>query len=337
MFDNCDKRQWQYAFAVIVLASLATRLYKIEEPDHVCWDETHFGKMGSWYINRTFFFDVHPPLGKMLIGLAGHVTGYNGSFAFNKPGDKYFDTPYLGMRIFCALLGAAIPPCAFIAVGSLTQRISAAIFGSSLILFDVGMVTLTQYILLDPPLLCFIIAAFASAVSLQHLEAFSVPWWSCLTCTGFFLACSISVKFVGLFIVLTVGAHTAWDLWDILGNLKVPISTLQRHFIARAICLIALPIVLYVFFFYCHLHRLSKSGNGDGFYSSEFQARLEGNSLYTASMPRQVAYGAKISLKNHRTGGAYLHSHHHLYPEGIHLFLYIADNSLYSINIISKL
>jgi dolichyl-phosphate-mannose--protein O-mannosyl transferase len=34
-------------------------------------------------------------------------------------------------------------------------------------------------------------------------------------------------------------------------------------------------------------------------------------------MPRQLAYGAKITLKNHRTGGGYLHSHWHLYPEGI--------------------
>lgn len=34
-------------------------------------------------------------------------------------------------------------------------------------------------------------------------------------------------------------------------------------------------------------------------------------------MPRQLSYGAVITLKNHRTGGGYLHSHWHLYPEGV--------------------
>ena len=29
----------------------------------------------SRYINRTFFFDVHPPLGKMIIGGVGWITG----------------------------------------------------------------------------------------------------------------------------------------------------------------------------------------------------------------------------------------------------------------------
>lgn len=30
-----------------------------------------------------------------------------------------------------------------------------------------------------------------------------------------------------------------------------------------------------------------------------------------------VSFGAIITLKNHRTGGGYLHSHWHLYPENV--------------------
>lgn len=93
--------------------------------------------------------------------------------------------------------------------------------------------------------------------------------------------------------------------------------TIVKHFLARAMCMIALPIALYVTFFWIHLAVLYKSGNGDGFYSSAFQSTLEGNSLHNASMPRYVAYDAVITVKNHRTGGAYLHSHWHLYPEGV--------------------
>lgn len=34
----------------------------------------------------------------MLIGLSGYLTGYNGTFPFEKPGDKYNGTRYQGMR-----------------------------------------------------------------------------------------------------------------------------------------------------------------------------------------------------------------------------------------------
>lgn len=135
--------------------------------------------------------------------------------------------------------------------------------------------------------------------------------------TGFFLGCSVGVKFVGLFIVAVIGIQTAFDLWRLLGDLTLTVIDLLKHLIARVICLILLPITLYVFFFWIHLQVLSKSGSGDGFFSSAFQSQLEGNSLYNASMPRFVAYGSVITLKNTRTGGGYLHSHWHLYPEGI--------------------
>lgn len=318
-FDDFGRNHLRTVFLVVVCLSLATRLYKITEPDHVCWDETHFGKMGSWYINRTFFFDVHPPLGKMLIALAGKLTGYNGTFPFGKPGDKYEDHSYAGMRIFCALLGSMVPPFSFVIVWELSHSLPAAVLASMLVIFDVGLVTLSQYILLDPILMFFIVGAFMSIVvfKAQENRPFSRAWWTWLVISGAFLSCAISVKFVGLFVVLLVGFYTAYDLWTQLGDLEKPLLLVGKHFVSRALCLIVLPICLYMLYFYIHLQVLYKSGSGDGFFSSEFQSRLKGNSLYMASMPREVAYGAQITLKNHRTGGAYLHSHWHLYPEGL--------------------
>lgn len=35
---------------------------------------------------------------QMLIGLAGYMTGYDGSFPFIRPGDKYEHHNYWGMR-----------------------------------------------------------------------------------------------------------------------------------------------------------------------------------------------------------------------------------------------
>ncbi|CAN8031907.1 unnamed protein product, partial [Ixodes persulcatus] len=331
ILDDRNPRHLRLAFLAILCLALGTRLYKITEPDHVCWDETHFGKMGSWYINRTFFFDVHPPLGKMLIGLSGKLTGYNGTFAFGKPGDKYEDHNYAGMRIFCALLGSMVSPFSFVIVWELSRSLTAAVLSSLLVTFDVGLVTLSQYILLDPILMFFIVGAFMSIVvfkaqqdrqvgsahSVCPFRPFSRIWWTWLVISGMFLSCAISVKFVGLFVVLLVGIYTAHDLWVHLGNLEQSLAQVAKHFASRALCLILLPVCLYMFYFYIHLQVLYKSGSGDGFFSSEFQSRLKGNSLYMASMPRQVAYGAQLTLKNHRTGGAYLHSHWHLYPEGL--------------------
>jgi dolichyl-phosphate-mannose-protein mannosyltransferase len=132
------------ALSTLTVLSLLTRLHQIEIPEWVCWDETHFGKMASWYINRTFFFDVHPPLGKMSISLAGYLTGYNGSFAWDKPGDHFDDHSYLGMRIYCAVLGALLVPLVFETVYSLSRSVKAAIIAAACVLFDTGLITLTR-------------------------------------------------------------------------------------------------------------------------------------------------------------------------------------------------
>ncbi|XP_072164883.1 protein O-mannosyl-transferase 2-like [Diadema setosum] len=305
-------------FSVITILAFATRFYKLSEPDHVCWDETHFGKMGSYYINRTFFFDVHPPLGKMLIGLSGYLTGYDGSFPFEKPGDKYGDTQYIGMRLFCSSLGVSVIPLTYLTVEEMTKSLPAAVLASSLVLFDVGCLTLSRYILLDPILLAFISASVFSLVKFHSCGSspFSPSWWLWMLATGVCLAMAFSVKFVGLFVVLLAGITTAWDLWKLLGDLSLSKMTLLYHLAARVVCLICVPILVYIVLFGVHFRILNHSGNGDGFFSSAFQSSLIGNKLHNISMPDTIAYGSIITLKNQRAGGGLLHSHHHLYPEG---------------------
>ena len=53
---------------------------------HYRFDEVHFGKFASKYIKTQYFVDVHPPLAKLLITLAGFVFGYNGEFEFKDIG-----------------------------------------------------------------------------------------------------------------------------------------------------------------------------------------------------------------------------------------------------------
>lgn len=48
---------------------------------------------------------------------------------------------------------------------------------------------------------------------------------------------------------------------------------------ARALCLIVVPVLFYMFMFQIHFWILNHSGEGDGFMSSEFQHTLGGHGM----------------------------------------------------------
>lgn len=125
---------------------------------------------------------------------------------------------------------AAIIAAAYLLFGSCKLKFKLFLYQYLKFISDVGMLTLNQYILLDPILLCFMTASVLGMVKLskatQVSETFSKRWWYWLFFTGTMLACTISVKFVGLFVVLLVGLHTINDLWIILGDLTKPVVSL---------------------------------------------------------------------------------------------------------------
>ncbi|PRD34820.1 UNVERIFIED_CONTAM: tw [Trichonephila clavipes] len=114
--ESTSDFHWWLIFLALTFLGAATRLYKIEEPDHVCWDETHFGKMASWYINHTFFFDVHPPLAKALGAedlqspLTLGIEIYNQQICLSPvyPGPK---CPLAVINIYSIFMSSLVGPC----------------------------------------------------------------------------------------------------------------------------------------------------------------------------------------------------------------------------------
>ena len=60
------------------------------------FDESHFGRFTNQYTARTYFFDIHPPLGKLAFWLMGLAVGYN-----HPPGQNPSQRPYLSLETDC--------------------------------------------------------------------------------------------------------------------------------------------------------------------------------------------------------------------------------------------
>ena len=267
--------------------------------------------------------DVHPPLAKLLITLAGWLAGFDGEFDFKDIGKDYLEpgVPYVAMRLLPAMLGVLTVPTMFLTLKASGCKTMTAAMGASLLIFENGFVTQSRLILLDSPLIiCTAFTALAwTCFTNQHelgpSRAFDATWWFWLAATGLGLGATVSVKWVGLFTIAWVGSLTVLQLWVLLGDATtVTPRKWFKHFFARAFCLIIIPVAFYVAMFAIHFTCLVNPGDGDGFMSSEFQATL--NSKAMQDVPADVVFGSQVTLRHHNTQGGYLHSHPHMYPGG---------------------
>ena len=81
--------------------------------------------------------DVHPPLAKLLITLAGWLAGFNGDFDFKDIGKDYLEpgVPYVAMRLLPALMGVATIPTMFLTLKAVGCRSTTAAMGAALLIF----------------------------------------------------------------------------------------------------------------------------------------------------------------------------------------------------------
>ncbi|XP_004363561.2 hypothetical protein CAOG_03833 [Capsaspora owczarzaki ATCC 30864] len=220
---------------LVALAAIWVRLASISTPEAVVFDEVHVGGFVSNYVKGSYFFDVHPPLAKLVFTLCAWYTGYDGTFDFSTIGRHYFEQPkrdvfiegvdsaflpeksqppFIAMRTVSALAGALISPVAVLTLRLLGRSLPASVAAGLLLLFDNAMHTQSRAILLDSQLVLALAVAILCWVAFARREVqhpFSPRWWCSMVGCGVALACAISVKWVGLglFAVIAVDQGVA--------------------------------------------------------------------------------------------------------------------------------
>lgn len=315
------QREWDYklALAVITILAFITRFWGISHPNQVVFDEVHFGKFASYYLQRTYFFDVHPPFGKLLFAFAGWLVGYDGSFLFENIGDSYITNkvPYVAYRSMPAMMGSLTVSVVFWIMWESGYSLPACIVAASVVLFDNAHIGQTRLILLDATLVLFMALSVLSYIRFYKLRhaPFGRKWWKWLLLTGICMSCVISTKYVGAFTFFSIGVPVIIDLWDLLdikrkqGPLSIP--EFGKHLSARIIGFIVVPFLMYLFWFQVHFTILSRSGPGDDFMTPEFQETLSDNLMTQQSVG--IDYFDNIAMK-HKETKVYLHSHVDKYP-----------------------
>lgn len=338
-----------FIISILSIIGFILRLYKIGDQNHVVWDEAHFAKFGSFYNKHTFYHDVHPPLGKMLCGLSEHIVGYdaykNWDYEFGSGTLFPEGTNFWGMRLFQVIFSSLIVPM----TGSIMRTLGFSIWTQILVTLMVALensfIVLGKFVLLDSFLMFFstaVILCLSKVYSLRRREG-SLPWIAWMWLLGINIGCVCSVKWVGLFVTGIVGIYTIIDLW--MQTWKVYKKQLDvvdyiSSWVSRILCLIILPVMLYMIFFKIHFDLLYKPGDGSGSMNTLFQVNMPDSNMET--QPRWVQPLDQITLRSQGPNSQLLHSHSQLYPNGskqrqITVYGYKDSNNIWQIEFPRKI
>ncbi|CAG8568178.1 6623_t:CDS:2, partial [Scutellospora calospora] len=134
---------------------------------------------------------------------------------------------------------------------------------------------------------------------------FKLWWWVWMVLTGIGLGFTVSASLDGLSTMAFIGLLAIKYLWDLLCDLRISSKQYAKHFLAKALCLIVIPIILYITFFLIHIIIMKNGSHDEVFVSPEYIKTLNEHSMNDT--PIDVAYGSTITLRHVNTLG-YLNS-----------------------------
>lgn len=247
---------------LLLIGSVFTRTWHIFQPNAVVFDEVYFKAFAGHYLDGHYFFDIHPPLGKLLLAGWAHICGINASTLAN--------TASLPLRVVPALFGIALVPIVWAIIRLLGGSRRSAFLGGFLILLDNALIVESRFILTDTILLATGLGAILCYLIARRFSTNFYYFW--LTSSALLAGASFSTKWTGLTALTLVILIWFYDSRSYFYTAK---------WFGQFAILILVPLSLYVTLFAVHFALLPNSGEGDAFMSARFQSTLIGNTNYS--------------------------------------------------------
>ena len=142
------------ALSALTALALLTRFAMLNYPRQVVFDEYHFGKFVDGYLRGEYFFDIHPPLGKLLLTASARLGGYNGTQTWDRIGaDIDPEVNLFALRSLPALLGAMLVPLMYATARAIGLSQPGSLLPAIAVLFDLFYLVESRYVLTDATLL----------------------------------------------------------------------------------------------------------------------------------------------------------------------------------------
>jgi dolichyl-phosphate-mannose--protein O-mannosyl transferase len=239
-------------FWILIAMGLAVNFIFFGHPNQTVFDEVHFGKFVSGYYTHEHYFDIHPPLGKLLIAGFGKLFDFQPEFSFANIGDEFPDSKYMALRFLPALAGSLIPAVIFLLALQLGFSRRAAFTAGLLMAFENGILAQTRFILMDGFLLLFGFTSLLFYFRKKPLTA------------GIFAGLAASIKWTGLgFLALIL----------IVEAINILKKNDFRRLLPAGVKLLVIPFLVYFSVFAIHFLILDKPGPGDAYMTPGFQQK----------------------------------------------------------------
>ncbi|HEY6736340.1 MAG TPA: phospholipid carrier-dependent glycosyltransferase [Candidatus Saccharimonadia bacterium] len=260
-------RRWRFDLILLFLAAFGTRLWHLFQPAAVVFDEVYFKVYAGDYLTHSYYFDPHPPLGKLILGIWAWL------FHLDPANLTSTDQASVALRLLPALAGALIVPVFYVFLRQLKASRRTALLGAGLLLLENALIVESRFVLIDSLLVLFGLSAITVYL---YARRFPAGWLRTLLigAAAFLAGLSASIKWTGLTALALMGFMWAVDQWRFGRRRR------WRWALAEALSLIFVPALVYLGVFFAHFQLLTHTGQGDAFMSTKFQATLQGSAYY---------------------------------------------------------